>query len=284
MKIAPKSKKTTTKPSKKPAVKPPAPPSKPTPELTFAQVQRLKGGQNIDVSKRRFDHIGLHDATYHDCDFTDTILSDMVAGRSSFLRCSFIRTHVCYNMFNRCTFTACDFSDIEATGTLFFGCSFSSMTLSKAFLESALFQSCTFDNCKLPDGVPVSMQRLPTGQFTAYKSVKGSVNRRSKLYVLELLVPRSAERVIGLDALHSRSSNYGKCRVSKAKVVRVLDLGLKDITGLPSTPEKFRSRHDASFTYEVGKWVKPDSFDPNPGTVCSNGIHIFMYPEQAANY
>ena len=248
------------------------------------QVYRLKGGQNINFSKRRFDDVELYESTYRDCDFTGTILHDMRADMSSFTNCSFIRTCIGYNLFSRCRFSECDFTDIRADEAVFVNCSFESMTLSKAFLEIATFQSCSFERCKFPDGVPISMQRLPTGQFTAYKSVRGGAGPRSKLYVLELLVPRSAERVIGLTALNSQSCDYGKCRVSKAKVVRVLDRDLKDITGLPSTPKKFRSRHDASFTYEVGKWVTPDAFDSNPGTVCSSGIHAFMYPEQAAAY
>lgn len=283
-KIAPKSKKAPSKPSKKPAPKPPALPSKPTPELTPVQVLRLEGGQNIDFSKRRFSYVELYESRYDDCDFTDTIMHNMTARLSRFTNCSFIRTHVSYELFTRCSFSECDFSGIRANGAVFVGCSFESMTLSKAFLGSAVFQSCRFDDCKLPDGVPISLQRLPTGQFTAYKSVRGGDALRSKLYVLELLVPRSAQRVIGLDALDSRSCDYGKCRVSKAKVVRVLDQDLKDITELPSTPKVFRSRHDTSFTYEVGKWVTPDAFNPSPGTVCSSGIHIFMYPEQAVAY
>ena len=280
-----KSKKAPSKPSKKPAPKPPAVPSKfKEPELKPVQVYRLNGGRNIDFSKRRFDDVELYESTYRNCDFTDTIMHNMTAKLSSFVRCNFTRTRVSYELFNRCSFSECDFSGITSAGAVFVSCSFESMALSKAFLESAVFQACRFEHCKFPDGVPISMQRLPTGQFTAYKSGRGGAGPRSKLYVLELLVPRSAERVIGLTALSSQSCDYGKCRVSKAKVVRVLDLDLTDITGLPSTPKVFRSRHDSSFTYEVGKWVKPDAFDSNPGTVCSNGIHIFMYPEQAAAY
>ena len=279
-KTTPRPKKSTIKPAKEPA---PSDGSK-KPELTPVQVLRLKGGQNIDFSKRRFDHVGLHESLYRDCDFTDTILHDMRADMSSFTNCSFIRTHIVYDLFTRCNFTGCNFTDIRADGAVFVGCSFSSMSLSKAFLERATFQSCSFDYCNFPDGVPISMRRLPTGQFTAYKNVRGGDAPRSELYVLELLVPRSAQRVIGLGALDSRSCDYGKCRVSKAKVVRVLDLDLKDITGLPSTPKVFRSRHTYSFTYEVGKWVTPDAFNPSPGTVCSSGIHVFMYPEQAAEY
>ena len=279
-KTTPRPKKSTIKPAKEPA---PSDGSK-KPELTPVQVFRLKGGRNIDFSKRRFYDVGLHESPYRDCDFTDTILHDMTAKLSSFTNCSFIRTRIGYNLFSRCRFTGCNFTDIRADGAVFVNCSFESMTLSKAFLEIATFQSCSFERCKFPDGVPISLQRLPTGQFTAYKSVRGGDARRSKYYVLELLVPRSAQRVIGLDALDSRSCDYGKCRVSKAKVVRVLDQDLKDITGLPSTPKVFRSRHDTSFTYEVGKWVKPDSFDSNPGTVCSSGIHVFMYPEQAVAF
>ena len=251
------------------------------PELTPVQSFRLHGGVDIDFSKRRFGRVELYESTYRNCNFTDTVMPNVRADKAYFVRCSFIRTRVGHELFNRCSFTACDFTSILADGTKFVNCSFESMSLSKEFLESAVFQSCRFEHCGFPDGVPIHMQRLPTGQFTAYKSVRGP---RLGCYVLELLVPRSAERVIGLDALDSRSSNYGKCRVSKAKVVRVFNQNLKDVTGLPSTPKVFRSRHRYSFTYKVGEWVKPDSFDSNPGTICSNGIHVFLYPEQAAAY
>jgi hypothetical protein len=36
--------------------------------------------------------------------------------------------------------------------------------------------------------------------------------------------------------------------------------------------------------YEVGKLVKPDLFNPNLETICTNGIHYFLSLETAMSY
>jgi hypothetical protein len=41
----------------------------------------------------------------------------------------------------------------------------------------------------------------------------------------------------------------------------------------------------STFTdYEVGKLVKPDLFNPNLDTICTNGIHYFLTLETAMSY
>lgn len=279
-------KKTVSK-SKKTAPKPKKPTPKPRLYRT-ATVEQLKGGNDLDFSKANLSDKEIRD-TFVRCNFAEANLAGLFSVYARFQRCNFTRASLNYSHFVSCGFNECDFTATRVGGAAFVNCTFHRVALSKEFLERASLLECYFENCTLPDGVPVSMQRLPTGQFTAYKSVRGETSSPSghysqQHYVLELLVPRSAQRVIGLNALNPTSSNAGKCRVSKAKVVRVFDRGLRDITGLSTTPKQFHSRHNYAFTYEVGKWVKPDIFDADPAKVCSNGIHVFLYPEQAAAY
>ena len=47
---------------------------------------------------------------------------------------------------------------------------------------------------------------------------------------------------------------------------------------------KAHSAVDPDFLYEKGKEVVPDSFDPDPTTICSHGINFFRTYEEAAVY
>ena len=63
-----------------------------------------------------------------------------------------------------------------------------------------------------------------------------------------------------------------KCR---AEYVRVLELIGADV-GF--------SQHDGKTKYQVGKTVRPDSYDPDIRVECSNGIHFFLTREEAEAY
>ncbi|MFZ5427420.1 MAG: DUF5758 domain-containing protein, partial [Thermodesulfobacteriota bacterium] len=98
-----------------------------------------------------------------------------------------------------------------------------------------------------------------SGAFDAWK--KGASG-----HLIRLRIPSGAER---LTAIRSR-----KCRASRAIVK-----GIWDATGNPV--QKCGGWHQSDFTYEVGKVVRPDSFDPDPRIECSNGIHFFITREEA---
>lgn len=99
------------------------------------------------------------------------------------------------------------------------------------------------------------------GQFRAFKKVQGNV-------VLEILIPRSAQRT---STLVGR-----KCRASKVKVVGV--------ARGTTTETVFRSHHDESFTYTVGKWASVPDYDGDIRVECTRGIHFFLTLDEAKNY
>ena len=99
------------------------------------------------------------------------------------------------------------------------------------------------------------------GQFRAFKKVQGNV-------VLELLIPRSAQRT---STLVGR-----KCRASKVKVVGVASGA--------TTETVFRSHHEESFTYTVGKWASVPDYDGDIRVECTRGIHFFLTLDEAKNY
>ena len=96
------------------------------------------------------------------------------------------------------------------------------------------------------------------GSFTAYKKVYydgGPV-------IVELRVPANAKR---------SSATSNKCRCSKAKVISFTTLDGEPIDVTQITNRELRPQ-----IYEIGKVVKPDSFDQCRWNECSNGIHFFI--------
>lgn len=111
-------------------------------------------------------------------------------------------------------------------------------------------------------GRPSPFQIVPeVGQFRAFKKVQGNV-------VLEILIPRSAQRT---STLVGR-----KCRASKVKVVGV--------ASGTTTETVFRSHHEESFTYTVGKWASVPDYDGDIRVECTKGIHFFLTLDEAKNY
>ena len=89
-------------------------------------------------------------------------------------------------------------------------------------------------------------------------------------YIVELEIPE--------DALRS-SATSRKCRCSKAKVISITN-----VDGSPADVEVVYSKHDNTFTYEVGKMVTPDSFDEDRWHECAPGIHFFITRQEAVDY
>jgi hypothetical protein len=70
-----------------------------------------------------------------------------------------------------------------------------------------------------------------------------------------------------------RSNATGrKCRAERAKVLEVIgaEIGI--------------SKHDSTFTYKTGQWVRADKWDENRWEECSGGIHFFLTRIEAENY
>ena len=99
------------------------------------------------------------------------------------------------------------------------------------------------------------------GSFTAWKKASGCV--------VELKIPAWARRT---------SSIVGrKCRAEFAIVVDIRDQNQKQI-------KTVTGKYDKTTVYEIGKIVRPDSYDPDPRVECSHGIHFFVTREEAENY
>ena len=101
-----------------------------------------------------------------------------------------------------------------------------------------------------------ALQCPEEGAFVAWKKCDNNV-------IVKLLIPEDAKR---------SSATTRKCRASKALVLEVIGA------------EKGISQNDASFVYEVGKEVIPDSFDNDRWKECSHGIHFFITRNEAENY
>ena len=102
-----------------------------------------------------------------------------------------------------------------------------------------------------------------TGAFEAWKIVDHT-------YLVQLRVPADAKR---------SSAATIKCRCSKAKVLDIVNIETRH-----HVKSVVNHTRGVLCKYEVGKIVKPDSFDPRWWNECSHGIHFFLRKEQALNY
>ena len=135
-------------------------------------------------------------------------------------------------------------------------------TLRGADLTGANLRGADLTGANLRGATLPPFQIVPeVGQFRAFKKVQGNV-------VLELLIPRSAQRT---STLVGR-----KCRASKVKVVGVASGA--------TTETVFRSHHDEDFTYTVGKWASVPDYDGDIRVECTRGIHFFLTLDEAKNY
>lgn len=136
-----------------------------------------------------------------------------------------------------------------------------------------------------------------TGEFYGYKLVSMMTlrsdgaeiqileNTRIKSYaVIKLRIPEDAQRVSGITR---------KCRCDKAIVECITDiLGHTsnkkyvaiNITEKQRIPYILKSTFNPNFKYEVGKEVRPNSFDSVRWRECSYGIHFFFNKKDLAEY
>ena len=137
------------------------------------------------------------------------------------------------------------------------GANLSDADLSGANLSYANLSGANLSDARYNENTAFFALQCPEeGSFVAWKKCKNNV-------VVKLLIPDDAKR---------SSATSRKCRASKAVVLEVIGA------------EKAISTNDASFVYEVGKEVVPDSFDDNRWNECSHGIHFFITRKEAENY
>ena len=120
---------------------------------------------------------------------------------------------------------------------------------------------------------PVPFVCPEEGEFIGYKKCEHS-DKKEGYYehcIVKLLVPADAKR---------SSAFTNKCRCDKAKVLGIFDLDGNEIDYI----NRAYSCFDKKFTYRIGEWVYPNSFDDNRFKECSHGIHFFMTFEESREY
>ena len=238
------------------------------------------------------------------CDsFTFSVLCDVVFRGCRFFNIEFVSNNMNNVQFEGCEFIECKFIDNRFGFVRFDGCD-----LSGRFEGNS--GECTFWSCeKLSDldildnhrcaytfrsipqcSTPNIVNNCPPkgNGFIAFKRVvyynpnklvpiskptEGGPVILSRRCVLELWIPPDAERIMCI-------GTKGRC--DKALVKRAYTLSGTDLYFLPD--EKVVSVFDHDFQYHIGEWIEPDSFDDNPITECSHGIHFFMSFQEAADY
>jgi hypothetical protein len=99
------------------------------------------------------------------------------------------------------------------------------------------------------------------GAFIGFKKCQAGI-------IAKIQIPAKAKRM---------SSLVGrKCRCSEAEVLE-LKKGEMEVSIA-------YSQYKSSFVYEVGKTIKPDSYDDDIRVECSHGIHFFITREEAEKY
>ena len=85
--------------------------------------------------------------------------------------------------------------------------------------------------------------------------------------IIELLIPKKAKRSCATTRKH---------RCEYAKVVSIDGKKTKGLYVVNTSRVETR--------YEVGKIVKPDSYNEDRWNECSNGIHFFLTKKEAENW
>ena len=88
--------------------------------------------------------------------------------------------------------------------------------------------------------------------------------------IIKLEIPAEAAR-----------HNYLGGRKCRAEFVKVLEIRDRKSRKIKSCINKTSNN---KITYEVGKMVYPDKYNPDPLTECSNGIHFFLTKQEAKDW
>jgi hypothetical protein len=133
------------------------------------------------------------------------------------------------------------------------GADLSYTNLRHANLLGAVMEDVDITEATLPD-----FQIPQHGELRVYKKVQRKI--------VHLLIPAWAKRTA---CLINR-----KCRASAAIVLAIEG----------DKPVRSKSWTCSRTTYEIGKTVYPDSYDPDPRVDCTHGIHFFLTREEAKRW
>ena len=112
-----------------------------------------------------------------------------------------------------------------------------------------------------------------------------------ELVLIELEVPEEypgrmiyEHEVTIFDPVWGDTSTYLRnVKQYRANVARVLKIW-KTVPAINAFVDSAFSLYNTHFYYRLGEIVYPDSFDPDPDTVCTNGIHFFGTVTDAIAY
>lgn len=145
-----------------------------------------------------------------------------------------------------------DLKGVNLTGADLKGADLTYANLREVELKDLIYNSATsFFALQCPE----------KGSFIGWKKANGML--------IELLITE--------DALRS-SATSRKCRCSKAKVLKITNIG----TG--EEVEKISSGYDSGFIYKKGEIVAEKNFDKDRWNECTRGIHFFITKQEAINY
>ena len=150
-----------------------------------------------------------------------------------------------------------DLSGVDLGGANLYCADLREADISGADLGGADLRGANLSDVKYNENTSFFALQCPEeGSFIGWKKCENGV-------LVKLLIPEDAKRSSGTSR---------KCRASKAVVLEVIGA------------EKGISTWDASFVYEVGKEVMPDSFNEDRWNECSHGIHFFITRKEAEDY
>lgn len=129
--------------------------------------------------------------------------------------------------------------------------------------------ACTTINCLNHDHI-IRISFCPAeGSFIGYKKCRYNDKEGRKDCIVKLKITEDAKRISQLS---------GKCRCSKAEVLKITDL--TEGNDLNSC----YSFWDLNYVYKVGEIVIPDKFCNDKDIECGNGIHFFMSRKEAEDF
>lgn len=205
----------------------------------------------------------------------------VVAGRH-FKSVNFSKRNSLFHFkFIGCLFTDCNFENMGLNFLKFIDCTFNNCNFKKSIFTSVKFIECRLNTCNLDKAVVLDgkdpfqdcyLDYLNVGIIDGIKDTisSGTDLRAWKKCFIGQEVGVVVELKIPADAARVRPYGQNKCRASHAVIV--------------DAPEGAYSWYMHHVKYVIGETIKSDIFNPDPWTVCTNGIHFFLTKQEASDF
>ena len=155
-----------------------------------------------------------------------------------------------------------DLTGADLTGAYLRGAYLRGADLTGAYLRGAYLTGAYLTGAYLKK-IQSYFQIIPEeGSFIGWKSCANQC-------LVKLEIPSRAKR--------HNSLGGRKCRASYVKTLQIWDRNGNPI-------HECVGSQDDKTVYKVGRLTKPDKYDPDPLTECSNGIHFFITKQEAIDW